>query len=267
MKKLLYGVMTILLMSTSSFAGKYGIINADRVNMREKPATNAPSLGLLEEGELVFDIERTDEKSKIGADEYNWYKIKNEKDTIGFVYGKFIYDFSISKVSEKEFANLVDTSYKMHLLNGKVLGIKLDRTGSLIFFKAKMIRSTDWDGGLFVFDSSGGQTRCVIWNGLDDEDFYANNSFVFMWKKSRSIRVYDRNNFEKRDYVGDESLYYKSIAGYNIYKRHPNADLKDRGLSFDPKTMILTVTVREPKDAPIKTERFKFNGKEFAPLD
>ncbi|MGV7929690.1 MAG: SH3 domain-containing protein [Spirochaetota bacterium] len=267
MKKVISTALVVLFISTSSYAAKYGIINADKVNMRAKPATNAPSLGFLEEGELVYSIEKTQEKAKIGADEYYWYKIENHKKTIGYVYGEFIYDYNESNVTEKEFTDIVDISYKLHLLNGKIIGIRLDKIDSLIFFKAKMIRSSDGSGGLFVFDSSGGKTRCVIWDGLDDEDYYVDTTLVFIWKTSRSIRVYDRYSFEKRDYIGDDSLYYKSLAGYNIYTHHPEADYKDRGLNFDPKTMTLTVTVREPKDAPIKTERFKFNGKEFVPLN
>ncbi len=266
MKKLIMTVLIVLFMSTSSFAAKYGIITADRVNMRSRPATSAPSLGFLEEGELVYSIEKTQEKSKIGADEYYWYKIENHKKMIGYVYGKFIYDFSNSKVSDKEFISIIDTSNESGYLWGRITGIKIDKMESLVFFKVKLVGNGEWEGRFFIFDTSNGIVKCVVKDGFYDEDYFMDNSFVFLWSKSTSIQVYERSPFANIYQKDSKSSYYKLIGYYNIYKHHPKSDFKDRGLSFDPKTMILTVTVRDPKDAPITTERFKFNGKEFVPM-
>ncbi len=67
-----------------------GILNASRVRIRRKPSLDGENLGYLEKDQIVYILNKTDEKMIIGEMESVWYKIKTLEGIEGWTYGFFI---------------------------------------------------------------------------------------------------------------------------------------------------------------------------------
>jgi hypothetical protein len=124
----------------------------------------------------------------------------------------------------------------------------------------------DGKGVSTVFDFSRDKGKCVIWDGHDNSKYYITDRYVFQW--IISVDVYDRYSFERRErFTKDNNEYYKRIASFNIFSNyHGAADLIKSSLSFDPKTLIVTVNYVDKKDHSTRIDKFKFDGKDFVPV-
>lgn len=68
----------------------YSVVTASKLNMRSEANTRSAVKGMLDVGELSTIIEKTKIKFIIDGKNDYWYKIRNEKGEVGWVFGGYI---------------------------------------------------------------------------------------------------------------------------------------------------------------------------------
>jgi len=68
----------------------YAVVTASALNLRSKPNTRSKVTGSLGAGELALIIEKTALKFKIDDKNTYWYKVKTNKNKIGWLYGGYL---------------------------------------------------------------------------------------------------------------------------------------------------------------------------------
>ena len=68
----------------------YAMITAEKLIMRAKPRIKGKILTYLNESTIVKILRASKKISKIGKSYFHWYKVKNSKGVIGWVYGKHL---------------------------------------------------------------------------------------------------------------------------------------------------------------------------------
>ena len=67
-----------------------GIVNADKLRIRQEPSLQGAELGFIHKGDIVTVMARSAEKMKIGSMDNYWYKIRTKAGIVGWSYGYFI---------------------------------------------------------------------------------------------------------------------------------------------------------------------------------
>jgi hypothetical protein len=69
------------------------IVNANKVRIREKPSINSNILSVVNKGDVIFILDRSDRAEIIDAMDEYWFKVKFENIS-GWIYGYYITSFS-----------------------------------------------------------------------------------------------------------------------------------------------------------------------------
>ena len=69
---------------------KNAIMNDSRVRLRKMPTIESETITLLEKNTQRYIFEHSDEKQKIGNNEFYWYRVLIPTGEIGWVYGEFL---------------------------------------------------------------------------------------------------------------------------------------------------------------------------------
>jgi len=69
---------------------RFGSLNDYQVRIRKEPNLNGEHVGFLNKGQIIYILDETEERMKIGNMDSIWYKIKTLDGLEGWAYGYFI---------------------------------------------------------------------------------------------------------------------------------------------------------------------------------
>jgi hypothetical protein len=248
-----------------AYAYEYVIIKGIDVNMRSAPTLSSEIIDQLENGEFTFFLEKSTSKFKIDVEEHNWYKLRNQKKQIGWVYGKYCYYLDESKEPEKYYKQIIDkrivveSYFEGH--GEKLTGVnfkQLDKY-NLILFEYKSTGDYSVLNPLEFYEYKN-KLEYVL-KCFPEDKIYLYNDYIFRLSPKYCIQVYNRNIKEK---IFD-NFEYKKVANIRIrdYKTEPYGTY----LEFDEVNRILIKHIQEKKEDTVTIERYQFKDGKFVKID
>jgi hypothetical protein len=266
MRKTILTIIFLIISAIDAFSREthdYAIIQGKNVICREKLSINSKKIKVFLEGELVFDPVQSEKKATIGKDENFWYKIKTQDKKEGWVFGKYILVFDKNNELHREYQKIMNNE-----LGGPTISkVKIEKDDKYDYILLRYLRTAPFDASsyLIFYVKDGDTYKKIIGHGLENDNYYINDKYIYLWS-TKTVRVYDRNQLEKSSVISDRNLYYKWVGNLTLYELYKVISY-DSYIEFDPKTEISTMHWREIKGAPMKIEKYKFDGTKFEKIE
>lgn len=298
--KHLYSVMIILLsigmytwaQQGESVLEEYCIIQGDNVRMRAQPTVKAKVVGKVEKYEFVYCIGKTEEKTKIDADEDYWYKIRNCDTTEGWVFGKYVWDIDDDKKHGEYFKKIIkyemiNNGYCRAGVKNRIYKLNNESNHYIIDFESgeKVKMGNEYGtisvGLLIFYKTVDDQFVKVIENMGKRNYFFYNKKYIIIYSKN-GIDIYNINTFKEKQVTMHYDILCKYYAGTGFYLRKDviskieecNTDWDTRlncisysEMEFNPETMEVVVYIRKEKGKLLKQEKYKFKDGVFVKID
>jgi len=289
-----YSVMVVLLsvvvytwaQQDATTPYEYCIIQGDNVIMRSQPALKAKVMGRLDKYEFVYCIGKTEEKTRIDADEDYWYKIRNCDNKEGWIFGKFIhninsnfeYNIYYKEIIKNEIVNHMRCNYNNKV---KIFELKNLNDHYIMDFESKQklqyaqygVMGARWI--VFYKIIEGKLVKTIHEMGYD----YINYKHYVLFYNSKGFDIYNTKKFrdEKEELCIDIPCKYYAHTGFYLYEDI----LKEYGpcigneidcdvnsdMEFNPETMEVIVNVRIEEGKLLKQEKYKFSDGKFVKIE
>lgn len=124
----------------TSFTSRYKYIHLRKAILRTNPTTYAYEIAILNPGEKVEVLSRTEKKSKIGNVEEYWYYVKTESGYTGWIFGGFLTD--------QVFQNPVGETRNVEEMESMVAGVwwEVDEKERTRFRSLELLLEEDAEG-------------------------------------------------------------------------------------------------------------------------
>jgi hypothetical protein len=264
MRKVLLFILLFLVVNVYAFPRElhdYAIIQGKNVLCREKPSIASKKIKVFLEGEIVFDPVQSETKIIIGKDSYYWYRVQTQDKSEGWVFGKYILVFDKNNELHREYQKIMNKE-----IGGPTISkVRIEKDDKYGYILLRYLQSGDLDASSYlIFYAKDGDTyKKVIERGHEDDNYYINDKYVYLWGGRSTVRVYDRNKLVRSSKISDKNTYYKWIGNLSEFTMHNSINSYDTYIEFDPKTEISTMYWREKQGQPMKIEKYKFDGKNF----
>ncbi len=273
------GVM--LFMNAALFAEsadyEFCIIKGDKVNLRSEPVVTSKVVKQFRPGELVFYLDKTDKRLKVGEDEDFWYKVKTQENKYGWVFGKYIYYIDGSKYPERFFREILiyeivkNDKLSAHSTNYNIT-FKEEKEHKYIIFSYDHIDNDPVApillGWTLFFQIENNTIKLATYG--DGDEYWFIGKYI-LTRHQWGIRVYDSSKFVKGPYYPAK----QDMVYANVYKLHVRDKINEAAgeslgkstIEFDEKERIATLHIRDEKGAPLRIEKYKFKDGKFLKID
>ncbi len=87
---------------TSSHVHKIFTCKGDGVNLRNSPGVQGKIVGKIAKDELLIQVEKSSDVAQVGDVRDYWYRVMNQKGQQGWIFGKFLSPFDVSRFAPHE---------------------------------------------------------------------------------------------------------------------------------------------------------------------
>ncbi len=87
---------------TSSHVHKIFSCKGDGVNLRNSPGVQGKIVGKIAKDELLIQVEKSSDVAQVGDVRDFWYRVMNQKGQQGWIFGKFLSPFDVSRFAPQE---------------------------------------------------------------------------------------------------------------------------------------------------------------------
>lgn len=87
---------------TSSHVHKIFTCKGEGVNLRNSPGVQGKIVGKIAKDELLIQVEKSSDVAQVGDVRDYWYRVMNQKGQQGWIFGKFLSPFDVSKLAPQE---------------------------------------------------------------------------------------------------------------------------------------------------------------------
>lgn len=289
-----YNVMVVLLsvvvytwaQQDATTPHEYCIIQGDNVIMRSQPSLKAKVVGRLDKYEFVYCIGKTEEKTRIDADENYWYKIRNCDNKEGWIFGKYLWFIDDKEGNGKFFKKMIEIEIinsnfcnpknkcKIYKLNKEYNHYIIDFESEEKLKYAKYgVMGGRWLAFYKIIDNNFVETIHI-----SNHQYYFFKNYIIIYTKT-AIRVFNTENFMEgngKPHYNIPCKYY-AHTGFYLYEDI----LKEYGpcigneidcdvnsdMEFNPQTMEVIVNVRIEEGKLLKQEKYKFSDGKFVKIE